>query len=405
MLVTYRIIWVLAKATDTVSTSPVLLGVSPTILWLVLGGGLCFLELLLPTAFTAFAMGLSALMVALLSTIVRSPLLQVILWMGLSAGLIFFSPRFLPKRKITSIQDATQAQRITEIPPGETGHPSQTDESSSDLSGLVKIYSGRSQLFSIRAFLTGAWLDFRSSSAFSKRLFLQNIAQRYRYSSFGLFWAFVPSALVAILLTLGQRDGETPAFGDRIPILIAGTVPPQVYGIFGLIMAQTFLEALNIQRVSLNQYIHLLVRQKIPLEAIMMAGLAESIFGFLMRLPVLIAILLVFNINPALTFPLAFLGIASIICFGSGLGLLLAPWNALSKDLENVMQFFPWFIFLVTPVFVIIKPGNWLYYLQQFNPLTYIFEGTRFLAYGVGTVNSLALFILLPLTVILLLVS
>ena len=137
----------------------------------------------------------------------------------------------------------------------------------------------------------------------------------------------------------------------------------------------------------------------------MMAGLAESTFGFLMRLPVLIAILLVFNINPALTFPLAFLGIASIISFGSGLGLLLAPWNALSKDLENVMQFFPWIIFLVTPVFVVMQPGNWLYSLQQFNPLTYLFEGTRFLAYGVGTVNTLALFILPPLTVILLLVS
>ena len=281
---------------------------------------------------------------------------------------------------------------------------SESEKSSSYLSSSVRINSARSQLFSIRAFLTSAWLDLRSSSGFAKRLFLQNIAQRYRYSSLGLFWAFVPSALIAILLTLGQRD-QTPTFGDRIPMLIVGTVPPQVYGIFGLIMAQTFLEALNIQRVSLNQYIHLLVRQKIPLEAIMMAGLAESTFGFLMRLPVLIAILLVFNINPALTFPLAFLGIASIISFGSGLGLLLAPWNALSKDLENVMQFFPWIIFLVTPVFVVMQPGNWLYSLQQFNPLTYLFEGTRFLAYGVGTVNTLALFILPPLTVILLLVS
>ncbi|MBE9257020.1 MULTISPECIES: ABC transporter permease [Aphanizomenonaceae] len=281
---------------------------------------------------------------------------------------------------------------------------SESEKTSSDLSSSVRINSARSQLFSIRAFLTSAWLDLRSSSGFAKRLFLQNIAQRYRYSSLGLFWAFVPSALIAILLTLGQRD-QMPTFGDRIPILIAGTVPPQVYGIFGLIMAQTFLEALNIQRVSLNQYIHILVRQKVPLEAIMMAGLAETTFNFLMRLPVLIAILLVFNINPALTFPLAFLGMASIISFGSGLGLLLAPWNALSKDLENVMQFFPWLVFLVTPVFVIVQPGNWLYSLQQFNPLTYLFEGIRFLTYGVGTVNTLALFTLLPLTVILLLVS
>lgn len=283
--------------------------------------------------------------------------------------------------------------------------PSQSEESSSNLSGFIKINSGRSQLFSIRAFLVSAWLDLRSSSEFAQRLFLQNIALRYRYSSLGLFWAFVPSALTAILLTLGQRDGKMPAFGDRIPILMGGAVPPQVYGVFGLIMVQTFLEALNLQRFSLNRYIHLLVRQKIPLESLMMAGLAESAFGFLMRLPVLIAILLVFNITPALTFPLAFLGIAAIISSGSGLGLLLAPWNVLSKDLENLMQFFPLLLFLITPVFVVIKPGNFIYVLHQFNPLTYIFEGTRFLAYGGGTVNILALLILLPLTVLSLLLG
>jgi lipopolysaccharide transport system permease protein len=266
---------------------------------------------------------------------------------------------------------------------------------SSSLMPPITVNSAGSQLYSIRAFLTGAWLDLHSSVGFAKRLFLQNIAQRYRYSSLGLFWAFVPSALIAILLTLGQRD--------RLPILIGGGVPPQVYGIFGFVMAQTFLEALNTQRIALNQYIHLLVRQKIPIEGLMIAGLAESTFGFLMRLPVLIAILLVFNITPAATCPLALVGIALLIGLGSGLGLLLAPWNALSRDLDNVMQFFPWIIFLITPVFVVIQPGNWLYLIHRFNPLTYILESTRFLAYGVGTVDVLVLLLLLPLTILLLL--
>ena len=85
MLVSSRIIWVLAEAGGKVATSPVLLGVSPTILWLLLGAGLCWLELFLPTAFTALTMGLSALMVALVSTIVRSPLLQVLLKCGVES--------------------------------------------------------------------------------------------------------------------------------------------------------------------------------------------------------------------------------------------------------------------------------------------------------------------------------
>lgn len=121
MVLSTTIIWLLAGATLKVSSTPVLLGISPTFFWLLLGAGLCLVELLVPVAFTAFAMGLSALLVAGVSTVVRSPQLQVFLWLGVSTGLIFLSRRLLPKRKVSSIQDATEAQTIAEILPGETG--------------------------------------------------------------------------------------------------------------------------------------------------------------------------------------------------------------------------------------------------------------------------------------------
>ena len=120
-MVNPTIVYLLASVTNLVATTPTLFGLTPTLFWLVLGGGLCLLELFLPTAFTAFTMGLSALAVALLSSVVTSPQWQVGLWLLLSSTLIFLSRRFLPKRKVSSIQDATEAQTITEIPAGETG--------------------------------------------------------------------------------------------------------------------------------------------------------------------------------------------------------------------------------------------------------------------------------------------
>jgi len=94
---------------------------SATLLWLLFGAALCLLELFLPTAFTAFTMGLAAMMVALVSPVVSSPFLQVLLWLLFSTGLIFLTRRFLPKRKVSAIRDATEAQTITEILPGQTG--------------------------------------------------------------------------------------------------------------------------------------------------------------------------------------------------------------------------------------------------------------------------------------------
>lgn len=255
----------------------------------------------------------------------------------------------------------------------------------------TRILSGASQLQSQWQFLRAAIGDLRSSKDIAKRLFLQGIAQRYRYSSLGLFWAFMPTVMIAVLLTLGQRA--------QIPGLNKGAVPPQVYGIFGLVMMQTFLEAMQSQRIFLTRYSHLLIRQKVLVEGLILSGIAEAIFAFLVRLPVLLAVFLFFNISPATTTPLALLGFATIIGLGAGAGLFFAPWNALSRDLESLMYFLPWFLFGITPVFVAVQPGGWAYRLYQLNPLTHVFELTRWLAYGVGEVSVFAI-CLLPLTLL-----
>ncbi|NJN85660.1 MAG: hypothetical protein HC881_04240 [Leptolyngbyaceae cyanobacterium SL_7_1] len=63
------------------------------------------------------------------------------------------------------------------------------------------------------------------------------------------------------------------------------------------------------------------------------------------------------------------------------------------------MHFFPWLLFAVTPIFVAVDPGSWAYHLYRFNPLTHVFEATRWLTYGVGEISAIAL-LLVPLTII-----
>ena len=93
-----------------------------TLVWLIAGAVLCLLELFLPTAFVAFMMGISALIVALVSVLIPQLSLQVILWLGLSTSFILLSRRFLPKaKKSRSIQDAVIAETLTAIAPGKEG--------------------------------------------------------------------------------------------------------------------------------------------------------------------------------------------------------------------------------------------------------------------------------------------
>ena len=96
--------------------------VTYTLVWLIAGAVLCLLELFLPTAFVAFMMGISDLIVALVSVLIPQLSLQVILWLGLSTSFILLSRRFVPKaKKSRSIQDAVVAETLTAIAPGKEG--------------------------------------------------------------------------------------------------------------------------------------------------------------------------------------------------------------------------------------------------------------------------------------------
>ena len=95
--------------------------ISPSLLWLLFGAGLCLVEFVLPTAYTAVIMGVAAMIVALVTPLMPSPILQVILWLLLSVALFFLFRRLTPKRKTSAIRDAVEAQAISEILPGQTG--------------------------------------------------------------------------------------------------------------------------------------------------------------------------------------------------------------------------------------------------------------------------------------------
>ncbi|QLE56047.1 NfeD family protein [Nostoc sp. TCL26-01] len=93
-----------------------------TFIWLLAGTVLCLTELFLPSAFVAFMMGVSALIVALLSQFGLALWLQVLAWLLLSTLLVLLSRRYLqPRQRKSKIQDAVIGETLTEIPAGQMG--------------------------------------------------------------------------------------------------------------------------------------------------------------------------------------------------------------------------------------------------------------------------------------------
>lgn len=94
----------------------------PTLFWTIAGGVLCMMELIFPTAFVSFMMGVSALLVALISLFVPQYNLLVGLWLFFSVGLTVLSRRFvIAKRQARITGDDLEAKAISGIPAGTTG--------------------------------------------------------------------------------------------------------------------------------------------------------------------------------------------------------------------------------------------------------------------------------------------
>jgi membrane protein implicated in regulation of membrane protease activity len=96
--------------------------ISPSGLWAIVGMMLCLLELLVPTAFTAVCMGVSALLLALVAIAIPSWIgAQIVIWMLCSCGLIILGYHINKKRSSRKIQESTEAEALTAMMPNRPG--------------------------------------------------------------------------------------------------------------------------------------------------------------------------------------------------------------------------------------------------------------------------------------------
>ncbi len=96
--------------------------ISPSGLWLLVGAGLCGLELFVPTAFIAVCMGMSALLVSLLALVLPSAFgLQILVWLLGTCGSIAIGYRLNKQRTSNTIRSATEAEALTAMMPNQTG--------------------------------------------------------------------------------------------------------------------------------------------------------------------------------------------------------------------------------------------------------------------------------------------
>ncbi len=176
----------------------------------------------------------------------------------------------------------------------------------------------------------------------SQRLFVLQLAGRYRQSVLRYAWAVVPPVAAAVTFTgLTRADlltvGPTP-------------LPYPLFVLLGMTVWQLFAVGLSAATDSLTGASALVSSIRFPREALVLAAMGQSIMEFAIRSALLAVAFAAFSTVPAWTVILLPLALLPLCLLTLGLGFLAALANGITRDVGHILRFALTFWMLLTPV-------------------------------------------------------
>lgn len=216
------------------------------------------------------------------------------------------------------------------------------------------------------------WLNPLRERFLLRLLVKKELRVRYRGSALGMLWSYVKPAVqfIVFYIALGvflQLSKGTPAYA--------------VYLFSGIIVINLFGEVFGNATRSITGNAALVSKIYLPGELFPWSSMIVAVVHFVPQLLVLVVGALLFGWVPSATSVVAFvLGMAILLVFTIGLGLLTAALNAAFRDVENFVDLIVMVATWLSPVLYRISMveeaigGTWMWVLYQLNPLTIVVE-------------------------------
>jgi lipopolysaccharide transport system permease protein len=260
----------------------------------------------------------------------------------------------------------------------------------------IAVYTPESPLRRPAKFVREMVADLLRSRELASRLFIRDLRAQYRHSVLGYVWVIAPPLLASLPFIFLNASGvmrmaETP-------------IPYAAFAVVGTVIWQTFTDALNSPLRVMNASRAMLTRISFPREAILLSGLMQVGFSFLVRLLLLAAVFVTFSLTVPATAPLFLVGMMSVALTGFAIGVVVTPAGLLYGDVQQALPLASTFLMLLTPVLYPRPASGLAAAIAALNPLTPLVTTTRdwltigaaehlasFVAISAATVTFLAL--------------
>jgi len=169
-------------------------------------------------------------------------------------------------------------------------------------------------------------------------------------------------------------------------------VPYVVFVLTGLVFWQVFTDALNTPLRMVQQSFAMLSKVNFPREALILAGLGEVLFGFLIRAVLLAAVMFWYGLSVGWEIIGVGVGVLLLAAFGLALGLLLTPIALLYHDIGQALPFVLNLWMFLTPVLYPAPQPGMAYWPMVLNPAAPLLDTARAWLFA-GTPQYLGLFV------------
>jgi lipopolysaccharide transport system permease protein len=234
---------------------------------------------------------------------------------------------------------------------------------------LTVVYGPGSQLREPGRLFRCMLRDLAASRELAWRLFVRNVSARYRQTMLGYAWAILPPVFTTLVFVFLRNAGFFAVGQTQLP-----------YGLFlftGMVLWQTFSDALGSPMRMVTQSASMLTRVNFPREALILAGIGEVLFNFLIRLALLIVVILWSGLQLPWTVILVPFGVLTLVALGIAIGVLFTPFAVLFQDVGHGLPFLASLWMFLTPVLYPAPnagPGS---LTMMLNPVSPVLDTTR----------------------------
>ncbi len=226
----------------------------------------------------------------------------------------------------------------------------------------VTVYTPESPLTEPGKLFQAMFRDLAASRELAWRLFVRDTSAQYRQSVLGYFWAFLPPVVTTATFTY-LNSQQILNIGDT-------AIPYPAFVMIGMVLWQTFVDALNSPLRAVGGARAMLTKINFPREALVLGGVADVLFNFLVRAILLVPIFLYYRLEIGASLLWVPLAILTLVLLGLSLGMLLVPLGLLYTDVGRGVSLIASFWMLLTPVVYPPPQSGVGAFLAKWNPVS-----------------------------------